>query len=330
MGRAANVQCRWTFSQRKDTEMRSSWKGSVSAGLLSIPVSVGSTTSDGNGLALHQYAPDGGRIRLKRVSEKSGKEVAYPDIVTGYEAPNGLVIPLSDDDFAEAYGEKSRVAGIEMFADATSIPEEAKDKTYVIKPGEGNGKAYALLAATLRKTGRVAVTEFGIRARKSLAVISERDGYLYLTTLLWAEQVTKPDFDAPKWDGSDKELALAEQMVEAYAGTFEHSERHDDAADKLNAMLQARLEGKQKPAAEVAAERTGAALDLVAVLTASVEAARATREAAKPADETPVKPKTARTRKATTPRTRTASPVQAVPAANPTSPRRRTPARAAA
>lgn len=313
--------------------MRNSWAGSVSVGLLSVPVSMGSLVTESSGSALHQFAPDGGRIKIKRVSEKTGQEVAWSDIWMGYESADGTVIAVDDADLEEAFGPVSRTAQIMMFTDAASVPAIAKRAPFVIQPTKGAERAYALLAATLKAMGKVAIVEFGLRQRKRLAEISATDdGYLHLSQLEWADDIKRPDFAAPSAEFSEAELSMARQMVDGFSGDFEHAAAKDDSTAKLNALIQSRLDGTAKPKAEdVAAQRAGAALDLMAVLTASVEAARAKREQDQPKAETPAKPtKPTRTRRAATPRTRTASPVQAVPAATPTTPRRRTSAKVTA
>jgi DNA end-binding protein Ku len=315
---------------------------------------MGSLVTEGSGPELHQFAPDGGRIRIKRVSEKSGKEIAWSDIWTGYQSADGTVIAVDDADLEEAYGPVSRTAEIMMFTDAASVPAIAKRSPFVIQPAKGGERAYALLARTLRDTGKVAIVEFGLRQRKRLAEISaDDDGYLLLSQLEWSDDIKKPDFTAPVAGFSEQELSTAKAMVDAYSGEFAHADMKDDSTAKLDALIQSRLDGtaKRKSKAEdVAAERTGAALDLMAVLTASVEEARRKREEAKPA-ETPAKPKTVRIRKPATPKATAtsapkatapakvtpverapakAAPVKAVPAVNPTQRRRRTPAKAAA
>jgi DNA end-binding protein Ku len=340
--------------------MRNSWRGSVSVGLLSIGVSLGSLVTEGNSPALHQYAPDGGRIRIRRVSEKSGKEVSWGDIWTGYQSADGTVIAVDDADLEEAYGPVSRDAQIKMFTDAASVPAVARRSPYVIQPAKGGERAYALLARTLRDTGKVAIVEFGIRQRKRLAEISaDDDGYLLLSQLEWSDDIKKPDFTAPVAGFSEQELSTAKAMVDAYSATFVHADMKDDSTAKLDALIQSRLDGTAKPKSEdVAAQRTGAALDLLAVIQASVEAKR---EEAKPKPaETPAKPKTTRIRKPATPKAVVTSapkattpakvtpvkvtPVKVTPAkvtpvkrapakavpANPTQPRRRTTAKAAA
>jgi DNA end-binding protein Ku len=273
--------------------MRVSWNGSISIAVLSIPVKLGSAVSEnGSALDLHQFAPDGGRIKLKRVSEKTGKEVPWADIQTGYQAPDGTVVTLSDEDFEAAFGKVSREAQILMFADAGDIPDAAKMAPFIVQPAKGGERAYALLAAVLRKANRVAVLRVGMRQRKRLAVISATpDGYLMCEQLHWASDLRKPDFEAPAYEFSAAEMRMAERLVDGLTEKFDHASYEDDSAAKLNELIEQRLAGTARPKAE-----GNAPADLMAVLTASVEAAKTA--------------KTARTRKTATPK--------AVPAANPT------------
>jgi DNA end-binding protein Ku len=292
--------------------------------MLSIPVKLGSAVSEnGDGLDLHQYsAIDGGRIRIKRVSEKSGKEVQWADIRSGYQAPDGTVVTLSDDDFEQAYGKVSREAQILMFASAGDIPDAAKAKPFIVQPAKGGERAYALLAAVLRKTGRVAVLRVGIRQRKRLAVISERDGYLILEQLTWAADLVKPDFEAPSYEFSAAEMRMATKLVDGLTEKYDHSAHEDDSAAKLGELITARLAGTAKPKAE-----SSAPADLMSVLSASVQAAKAKRLAPAASDGQADAPKSkaTRTRKVAATSEQQAKPrtVKAVPAAAPT--RRRTP-----
>ena len=165
--------------------------------MVAIPVSLGVAISS-NDIEFHQHAPDGSRIRLKRVAESTGEEVPYADIRKGYDCPDGSVIFLTDEDFAEALGPVSREAEILQFTSALAIPDMAKSTPYFVRPGKGGERAYALLARALAKTRSVAIVKFGLRQRKRLGALSATtDGYLVLEQLEWADDIRKPDFAAP-------------------------------------------------------------------------------------------------------------------------------------
>jgi DNA end-binding protein Ku len=255
--------------------MRSSWTGTVSIALLTLPVALGPATGD-NELKLNQVRrSDGSQIKYKRVAEADGKEVEYRDIAKGYKAPDGRTVILENEDFERAFGEKTREAGILMFTSTSTIPRLATSKNYLVKPGKGGDKTYALLHKALVKTGKVAIVSFAVGQRQHLASIYPgSDGYLILEQLMWHEDVRKPDFDAPTVDVSDAELDMACKLVESLSKDFDHAEHKDESTAKLQEIIQDKLEhgntqGKQTVTAP---EKSGeqAATDLMAVLQASV------------------------------------------------------------
>lgn len=269
--------------------MRSSWKGSIGFGMLSIPVNLAGAVNDNGDIELHQHAPDGSRIRYKRVSSATGEEVEYKDIRKGYECADGNTVFLTDDDFEAAYGKISREAVILMFAKASDVPDIAKSKPFFIQPQKGAEKAYAVLVQALRKSGTVAVVQVGMRQRKRLATVSPtEDGYLILEQLEWHEDIRKPDFSAPANAVSDSETDMAVNLIETMTQTFTHAEWRDDSREKLNEMIAKRIELGQVTGTGTADKNTGQAVDLMSVLAASVKANT------KPAPKT----RQARTRKA--------------------------------
>jgi DNA end-binding protein Ku len=272
---------------------RNIWNGSISARMLSIPVTLASAVSEG-GLELHQYAPDGGRVKYRRVSEASGQEVPYGEIRMGYAAPDGTVAYLTDDDFAEAYGEVSRNAQILMFTDPARVPDMARCRPFIIAPAKekgrkakewdrGSERAYALLAAALKSTGKVAIVVFGLRQRKRLAVISEQDGYLVLEQLEWHEDLAAPDFAAPSVALSNAELTAAGDLVADMSADFCHSDYADDSRARVEAMIEARLApapAVAEAAAVAADEGVTAFGDLLASINASLASGRTAKASA--------------------------------------------------
>ncbi len=252
--------------------MRYAWAGTLGFGMVVLPVSFGSLIGDSGGIEFHQHAPDGSRIRYIKVAESTGREVAAADIRKGYSCPDGSVIFLTDADFDEAYGPVSREAKILQFTKTSSIPDIAKSKPYVVKPNKGGERAYALLALALRTTGTVAVVSFGVQRRKQLGALSAtEDGYLLLEQLTWASDIRQPDFAAPAPELTEAEQTMAVALVEGLTEDFNHSAIADDSQEKLNALLTARIEGKQAIAVATAPPAIAPA-DLMAQLTASVAA----------------------------------------------------------
>jgi DNA end-binding protein Ku len=255
--------------------MRSSWKGTLGFGLLAIPVSLGNIISESNDTPFHQHAPDGSRIRLKRVAESTGKEVAYADIKKGYEAPDGTVIFLTSDDLDEAFGRVSREAEILLFTDAGNVPDLARSAPFFVQPGKGGEKAYALLARALRKSGKIAIVRFGLRQRKRLGALRPSgDGYLLLEQLEWSEDIKVADFPAPAPEISETEEAMAATLIDSLTEDFDHSAVHDDSQVKLNELINARIAAGKNGTAETTRSSAPQVIDIMAALTASVAAAR--------------------------------------------------------
>lgn len=222
---------------------RNVWNGTLGYGLLTFPVTLASAVSKGGEIELHQYAPDGGRIKHRNVSATSGKEVAWPEIRKGCMAPDGTLVTLTDDDFAEAYGGLSRDAKILLFTSPDFIPDLARKDALHIRPGKGGEHAYCLIATALAETGKVAIVEFGIRERKRLAMIQERGGYLLLRQLEWAQDMAEPGFRLPEAEISPLELKFAVELIDVLTGEFEHAGYRDDSRERLAAIVAKRAQG---------------------------------------------------------------------------------------
>jgi DNA end-binding protein Ku len=243
--------------------------------MISLPVKIGSVISDSDTIPSHQYAPDGSRIRYKKVAESTGKEVDYADIRKGYDAPDGGIVFLTDEEVAEAFGEISRTARILMTTDKNRVPDIAKSRPFLVQPDKGGDKAYALLVRGLTRTGKVAIIELGLRQRKRLAVVSPTaGGYLMLQQLVWAEDIKEPDFKAPAVTVSAEEEEMAATFIDTLSGDFDHSAFKDDSAAKLAEMITARAgQPGQVAGIPVTASPVKQAEDLLALMALSIAAA---------------------------------------------------------
>lgn len=260
---------------------KNSWNGTLGYGIITVPVTLASAVSTSGGeIELHQYAPDGGRVRYRRISEKSGEEVPFGSIRSGHMTPDGKLVTLTDEDFDEAFGKTSRAAQILMFTDPALIPDMARRDAFYIRPGKGGDHGYSLIAKAMAVTGKVAIVQFGIQRRKRLAMVSEQDGYLLLQQLHWAQDMMKPEFEAPQAPGSDRELDVAVQLIEALTEDFSYETQLDDSRAKVEAIIQQRLKDgdKVQAIAQVApAEPPMAPADLTLVLQNAVAQAKAAR-----------------------------------------------------
>ena len=176
---------------------QSIWKGAISFGLVSIPVRLYSATEEKDISFRQVHRDDGGRIRYKRICSVDGEEVAYADIAKGYELPDGEIIVLDDEDFANLPMSSSRSVEVLSFVPAAQIDAVQMGKPYYCDPTGGDVKPYVLLRDSLEKADRVAVVKVALRQRERLAMLRPRDGVLVLQTLLWPDEVREPQARLP-------------------------------------------------------------------------------------------------------------------------------------
>ncbi|MFK4039424.1 Ku protein [Nonomuraea wenchangensis] len=273
--------------------MRSIWKGAISFGLVTIPVKLYSATEQKD-VSFHQvHRADGGRIRYKRVCQLDGEEIPYADIAKGYELATGEMVVLTDEDFEDLPLTTSRRIDVLQFTPAEQIDPIYFAKSYYLEPDAQGAKPYVLLRDALESSGQVAVVQVALRQRESLATLRVRDGVFVLETMLWPDEIRAPDFEFLEEDIEVRaqELKMAESLISTMESDFDPSEYHDTYREALQHVIEAKVEGKEVvPAAEE--EEAGPAVDLMAALRASVEAAKREREGA------PAKPRKAASGKA--------------------------------
>ncbi|HEX4817852.1 MAG TPA: Ku protein [Nonomuraea sp.] len=261
--------------------MRSIWKGAISFGLVTIPVKLYSATEQKD-VSFHQvHRADGGRIRYKRVCTIDGEEVPYSDIAKGYELATGEMVVLTDEDFEDLPLSTSRRIDVLQFTPAEQIDPIYFAKSYYLEPDAQGAKPYVLLRNALESSGQVAVVKVALRQRESLATLRVRDGVFVLETMLWPDEIRTPDFEFLEEDIEVRaqELKMAESLITTMESDFDPSEYHDTYREALQAVIEAKVAGKAVVAPQVE-EEAGPAVDLMAALRASVEAAKREREGA--------------------------------------------------
>lgn len=267
--------------------MRAIWKGAISFGLVSIPVRLYTATEE-RGVSFHQvHRADGGRIRYRRVCTVDGEEVRYVDIAKGYELPGGEMVVLTDEDLADLPLSTSREVDVLRFVPLDQVDPIYFAKSYFMEPEGAATKPYVLLRDALERSGMVAIVKVAIRSRESLATLRVRDGVLVMETMIWPDEVRKAEFDFLSDDVSvrPQELTMAESLIESMSGDFDPEEYHDNYREALEAVVAAKVEGKEIVAAE-APEGGGEVLDLMAALRASVADAKRRREGAEEPEKT--------------------------------------------
>ncbi len=270
--------------------MRAIWKGAVSFGLVSVPVKLYAATESHDISFRQVHAKDGGRIKYQRVCSIDGEEVAYADIAKGYETEDGQMVVLDDDDFAELPASSSREISVEKFVPSQQIDPMWLEKSYYLEPDKAAAKPYALLREALKEADRVAVVTVSIRTRMTTAVLRVRDDVIVMQTMLWPDEVRKPDFaglDATEHAAKPQELKMAKLLVDTLAGDYDPTEFEDDYANAVEALVKAKLEGGEVKAPAEPKKTTGEVVDLLAALQRSVDAAKSSRgeSVAEPASE---------------------------------------------
>lgn len=263
--------------------MKSIWNGTISFGMAVIPVKLGSAAGQEE-LPLHEVrASDGSRVQYKRFAVADGKAVEYADMAKGYELPDGRTVVLDSADFTAAYGEAHHAAEIVAFTPARALPRAASAKSYVVEPGKGGEKPYALLARALHRQDKAAVVSIALRSRQSLALLyATADGYLMLEMLNWAADVRKPDFAAPEFTADGAQLDLAENYISLMSTQgFDWASAADPSRERLEAVVQAKVSDGKAVGTPAAAPDTAPPADLTAALLASVKAEKARAAAGK-------------------------------------------------
>jgi DNA end-binding protein Ku len=255
---------------------RALWKGAVSFGLIYVPVEL-HTASKENTLPLHMldrrdFAP----IGFHRVNKTTGKEVAWSDIVKGYEYKKGEFVALSDADFKHANVKASETIDIDTFCDGSEIPAMYYEKPYYLAPSKGGDKVYALLRQALESTGKVAVARFVMHQREHLCAISPQGSSLMLLTLRFADEVLPASARAPTAKISSAELTMAKQLVQSMAGRFSANKFKDTYRADLRRRVQEKIRRKETHSLAIdepdVTERPKAqVIDLMAALKASLK-----------------------------------------------------------
>ena len=259
--------------------MQAIWKGTISFGLVTIPVKVYSATEERDISFRQVHEADGGRIRYKRVCELDGEEIPYSDIGKGYEMPDGRMVVLSNEDFADLPLPTAKAIDVLEFVPADQVDPMYFAKAYYLAADATGAKPYVLFRDALTKTGQAALVKVAIRTRETLAMLRERDGALVLQTMLWPDEVRDADFAAPSDDVGvrKQEVDMAESYIATLKADFDPDRYHSDYREALEQLVEAKVAGLPMPEPAEEEGETAQVLDLVAALRASVDAAKKRR-----------------------------------------------------
>jgi DNA end-binding protein Ku len=271
--------------------VRAIWKGAVSFGLVNVPVRLFAATQE-HDIRFHQvHRADGGWIRMRRVCSVCGEEVAYDQLARGFESPDGRLVVLDDEDFANLPLATGKEIDVVEFVPSDQVDPILLNRTYYLEPEARAVKPYALLREALVATDRMAVVRVALRQRESIAVLRVRDEVIVLQTLLWPDEVRTARFDAlvGEVELRPQELAIAESLVDSLAADFEPDRFEDRYATALTTLVDAKLAGAPPAPTPGTAPAGTEMIDLLTALQRSVERIRAARGETPPGKTPPGK-----------------------------------------
>lgn len=254
---------------------RTIWKGSLSFGLVNVPIGVYPATQD-KSIHFNQFERGtSDRIRYKKVNERTGDEVESGNIVKGVDLGGGEYVILSEDELAAAEPERSRYIEITDFVSLDEIDPVYFNTTYYLAPeGDTAGKAYSLLRQAMQDSGKVAIATFVMRNKEYLVAIRPEADVLALETMYFADEVRSPANELPNLPDaeqpSDREVKMAELLIESMEGSWDPSRYHDTHRQKVEALIEEKRQGKTIVAS--AAAPASKVVDLMAALSASIKA----------------------------------------------------------
>jgi len=273
---------------------RAIWSGSISFGLLNVPVKLYSAVARRN-IALREVREsDSARIKHRRVAEGTDEEVPYDHIVKAFEITPGQYIPIGRDEMAALAPEKTRAIEVKDFVDLEEIDPIYFDSPYYLGPAEAAEKAYSLLAKAMEASGKVAIARFVFRNKEHLAAVRAADGVLTLTTMRFADEVVAPDEledvvpeKAP--EVAENEQEMAERLIDSLSTEFDPGAYRDEYREQLMSLIERKAEGKEIVAAETEAPKATKAPDLMAALEESIAAVKGQKPHRKAARKAPAK-----------------------------------------
>ncbi len=279
---------------------RAIWSGAISFGLVNVPVKLYSATSPKT-VRFHQVsAKTGARVRQKRVDPSTGEEVPYEEIVKGYEVSPERYVLIDPDELDALDPKATKTVDIEDFVDLEDIDPIYYDHSYYLAPTAGGAKAYRLLLDAMRESGKVGIGRVVLRSKQQLCALRPTGDVLTLSTMLFGDEVLSPERldeldDIGDAEASERELRMAEQLIESLSREFDPAKYHDNYRERVLQLIERKAAGEEI-AVEPEAEEPAAAPDLMAALEASLAAVRDGEEEEAPAEPKAKKPAKSRSR----------------------------------
>jgi DNA end-binding protein Ku len=251
---------------------RAIWSGSISFGLVSVPVRMYSAIDEKDLHFHYVHEPDGSRIGYEKVCKEEGRPVPDSEIVRAFEIEKGEYVYMSDEDFEAAEPETHRTIDIRDFVPYEEIDPIYFERTYYLGPAEGGERVYALLRQAMEEANLAAIAKYVMRSKQHLGCLRVREGTVTLEKMFFADEIRPVEDIGP--DGvsvDERELDMARQLIASYSGHFDVGKYEDTYRDALCEIIRAKQKGKRPARAKVEPERPPDLLDALRASLAAVE-----------------------------------------------------------
>jgi len=254
---------------------RSLWKGSISFGLVNIPIELHTAVRDHRPKFRMLHATDKSPVKYERVCIRDGHAVAWEDLVEGFEYAKGHFVILTKDDFKAAAVEKTRTIDIIDFVEADAIDDRFFETPYYLVPSKGGERAYALLREAIRESDRIGIAKFILRDAQHLAAIEVIDQAIVLSVMRFADELADPKpLGFPSNDGIRKaELDMAKALVNSLAAEWDPDKYTDQYLENLMRIIKGKMKGKKVTLEPEETPRKGEVVDLMERLRRSLDQA---------------------------------------------------------
>jgi DNA end-binding protein Ku len=256
---------------------RALWKGSISFGLVNIPIELHTAVRNHRPKFRMLHAKDRSPVKFERVCIRDGHPVAWEELVKGYEYAKGHFVVLTKEDFQAAAVEKTRTVDIIDFVKAEEIDDRYFETPYYLVPVKGGERAYGLLREAIRESGRIGIAKFILRDAQHLAAVEAIENAIVLTVMRFADELVEvKQFDFPGTAGMRKaELDMAKALVNSLAAEWNPGKYTDDYRENLMQIIKAKMKGKEVRLEPAAEPRQAEVVDLMERLRRSLEGASA-------------------------------------------------------
>ena len=229
---------------------RSIWSGAISFGLVNVPVKLYSAVSRKTVRFNQLNEKTGNRIQMKRTDPETGDEVPFDQIVKGFELTKDRYVVITPDELDALDPERTRTIQIEEFVDQIDIDPIYYDHPYYLVPDKGSAKAYGLLLNAMQASGKVAIARVVIRSKEALVAIRPAGDILMMETMIFHDEVVPHDEiddlpDSKDLDVSDREVKMAQQLIDSLSSEFDPSQYRDEYRDKVLELIERKAQGEE-------------------------------------------------------------------------------------